>query len=146
MKHSFKLVLLNLFIILCFAGFVKYKSNVDNQDNRFFQKVYERVTFQPFPASGEIIHKFSSTADLQGDYEACTLVRVSKEEYLRLEKLIDTNYPKEYNNIAAFCSANWSAEIGSLFKKNIAKKVGGSVSKWGLVQGEFHVYVLFYSW
>jgi hypothetical protein len=137
------------FIILIFIGFVvllNYEGQSFELKDDFYKKEYEKVTSQPFPNTGVIIEKYAEYPDIHGDYEACALVSVSEQEYERLGRLIDTRFPEEYNNIAASFSTEWASQIGELSKINISKKEGGSVSKWGVVEGQLQIFILYYSW
>lgn len=57
--------------------------------DKFYQKMYEQITLSPFPTSGHIIRKDTSYPTFpDGDYEACALVEMSAQDFLRLQQYL----------------------------------------------------------
>jgi len=88
--------IINGYIILLFfiAVFQTYKTNYPFDS--FYYSEFESVTLREPPQSVEIIKKTSSYPDFHGDYCSSSLMKLSKEDYIKLynDLLSDTQLIK----------------------------------------------------
>jgi hypothetical protein len=85
LTHGFrKLALLFPTLIIVVVGYGAYVSLVPRDS--FYKEDFEKYSGVPFPASGNIIKKYASYPDLQGEYISVALINLSLEDYQTLKE------------------------------------------------------------
>ncbi|TSD65981.1 hypothetical protein FFF34_000860 [Inquilinus sp. KBS0705] len=95
-KKGYKTV--GLIIFVGFVFFIAYNIfTAFFPNDSFFYNEFQKVTSKKIPLSANIIAKTASYPDFHGDYASCSLIKLSKADYLQLlnscinDKALSTN-------------------------------------------------------
>lgn len=109
----------------------------------FFEREFTKITNQEFPVSATIIDKYASYPDIQGDYESCAVIEVSKVEHSMLSDTIEHSANVD---IPYFECELDLPEHNKFTKWHVLSEEGGHVTFWGLINEGSLVVIYYSSW
>jgi hypothetical protein len=83
-KQTLKLII--IILTICISTYFTYDAFYPS--NAFYLNEYRKITLREAPRTANILRKSSSYPDMHGDYGACALIRLSKQDYEILYKEI----------------------------------------------------------